>query len=221
MTIRAGAPEAPLDCTLCPRLVEYRAQNAAAHPDWHNAPVESFGDPAARLLIVGLAPGRTGANRTARPFTGDWAGDLLYPTLQTFGFAQGEYDKDGRDDLRLNGAMITNAVRCAPPENKVTGPEANNCRPFLTGRIEALPELCAIIALGTVAHANTLRALGLSASAAKFAHGARHAVEGPAGTIRLFSSYHCSRYNTNTGRLTEAMFHDVFGAARAFIDATA
>ena len=217
MTTRAAAPEPPPDCTLCPRLVEYRAANAAAHPDWHNAPVESFGDPAARLLVVGLAPGRTGANRTARPFTGDWAGDLLYPTLQTFGFAHGEYDTDGADDLRLVGAMITNAVRCAPPQNKVTGDEANNCRPFLTGRIEALSELRAIIALGTVAHANTLRALGLRASAATFGHGAEHEVEGPQGPLRLFDSYHCSRYNTNTGRLTEAMFHDVFRAAKAFV----
>ena len=151
-------PEPPFDCPRCPRLVEYRKQNARNEPDWHNAPVHSFGDTGARLLIVGLAPGRTGANRTARPFTGDWAGDLLYPTLQKFGFARGEYDRDGDDDLRLVEAMITNAVRCVPPENKPTGQECNRCRPFLTARIEELPQLEIILALGGIAHTNTLRA---------------------------------------------------------------
>lgn len=208
-------PEPPFDCPRCPRLVEYRETNAEKEPDWHNAPVHSFGSESARLLIVGLAPGRTGANRTARPFTGDWAGDLLYPTLQKFGFAQGDYDKDGNDDLRLVEAMITNAVRCAPPENKPTGEEANNCRPFLTSRIEALPELEILLALGGIAHNNTLRALGLSASSVKFSHNAWNEVEGPDGRrFKLVDSYHCSRYNTNTGRLTTEMFEEVFAGVR-------
>ena len=209
--------EPAFDCALCPRLVQYRAENQASDPDWHNAPVHSFGDRNARLLIVGLAPGRTGANRTARPFTGDWAGDLLYPTLKEFRFSSGRYDRNGDDDLALDGAMITNAVRCAPPQNKVTGAEANACRPFLAARIAALPALACIIALGTVAHQNTLRALGLKPAHFKFAHGAEHTLEGPYGALTLIDSYHCSRYNTNTGRLTEAMFHDVFRAAKSII----
>lgn len=209
----ATRAEAPRDCPLCPRLVAYRAENASAEPAWHNAPVDSFGDPNARLLIVGLAPGRTGANRTGRPFTGDWAGDLLYATLETFGYARGRYDRRPDDGLQLHDAMITNAVRCAPPENKPTGAEAANCRPFLAARIEALPRLGAIIALGKIAHDNTLRALGARLAAHPFGHAAEHALSGPGGPMRLFDSYHCSRYNTNTGRLTEAMFHDVFRAA--------
>lgn len=209
----ATRAEAPRDCPLCPRLVAYRAENASVEPAWHNAPVDSFGDPNARLLIVGLAPGRTGANRTGRPFTGDWAGDLLYATLETFGYARGRYDRRPDDGLQLHDAMITNAVRCAPPENKPTGAEAANCRPFLAARIEALPRLGAIIALGKIAHDNTLRALGARLAAHPFGHAAEHALSGPGGPMRLFDSYHCSRYNTNTGRLTEAMFHDVFRAA--------
>jgi len=205
--------EAPQDCPLCPRLLEYRRENAALKPAWHNAPVDSFGDPGARLLIVGLAPGRTGANRTGRPFTGDWAGDLLYSTLERFGYARGRYDRRPDDGLSLAGAMITNAVRCAPPENKPTGAEAAACRPFLAARIKALPELEALIALGKIAHDNTLRALGARLAAHPFGHGAAHRLEGPNGPLQLFDSYHCSRYNTNTGRLTEAMFHDVFRAA--------
>ncbi|PWE17954.1 uracil-DNA glycosylase [Marinicauda salina] len=208
-------PEPPLDCALCPRLVAYREANAAAEPDWHNAPVVSFGDAAARLLVVGLAPGRTGANRTARPFTGDWAGDLLYPTLEKFGFARGRYDKDGDDDLRLVGAMITNAVRCVPPENKPVGAECNRCRPYLASRIDALPRLRVLLTLGKIAHDNTVRALGLKLKDHPFGHAASYAVAGPAGPLTLLSSYHCSRYNTNTGRLTEAMFHDVFAEAKA------
>ena len=211
-------PEPPFDRPRCPRLVEYRKQNARNEPDWHNAPVHSFGDTGARLLIVGLAPGRTGANRTARPFTGDWAGDLLYPTLQKFGFARGEYDRDGDDDLRLVEAMITNAVRCVPPENKPTGPEANACRPFLTARITALPRLTAILALGKIAHDNTLKALGHRLKDASFGHGATADLDGPRGPLRLFDSYHCSRYNTNTGRLTEAMFDAVFADIRSWLD---
>jgi uracil-DNA glycosylase family 4 len=218
MTSKPVPAEPAPDCALCPRLVQYRLENIAAEPDWFNGAVPSFGDQNARLLIVGLAPGRGGANRTARPFTGDWAGDLLYPTLETFGFSTGQFDPDGQDDLKLVGAMITNAVRCVPPQNKPIGEEMNKCRPFLTARIEALPRLSTLICLGRVAHENTVKALGYKQSAFTFGHGARHYVEGPNGPLSLFDSYHCSRYNTNTGRLTEAMFHNVFRAARAHLD---
>ncbi len=208
-------PEAARDCALCRRLVAYRQLNARDEPHWFNGAVPSFGDEAARLLIVGLAPGRTGANRTGRPFTGDWAGDLLYPTLAKYGLSTGRFDPDGKDDLRLTGAMITNAVRCVPPQNKPVGEEMSNCRPFLAARIAALPRLKTIITLGRIAHDNTLKALGLKLSACAFGHGARHDIEGPRGPLIMFNSYHCSRYNTNTGRLTEAMFHDVFASACA------
>jgi len=220
MTIKSDTAEPAENCRLCPRLVQYRKENAADEPEWFNGAVPSFGDPNARLLIVGLAPGRGGANRTGRPFTGDWAGDLLYPTLETFRFSSGTFRPDAQDDLRLVQAMITNAVRCVPPQNKPIGSEMNNCRPFLTARIEQLPQLSTLICLGRVAHDNTLKALGLKVSSCTFAHGARHEVSGPNGPLTLFDSYHCSRYNTNTGRLTEAMFHDVFAAARAHIDQT-
>lgn len=209
------AAEPPADCELCPRLVQYRRENQAAEPTWFNGAAPSFGDEEARLLVVGLAPGRGGANRTGRPFTGDWAGDLLYPTLKKYGFSTGTFQQDAQDDLKLVDAIITNAVRCVPPQNKPIGAEMNNCRPFLTARIAALPKLKVLIALGRVAHENTLKALGYKQSAFKFAHGAEHAIEGPQGPLTLINSYHCSRYNTNTGRLTEAMFHDVFAAARA------
>jgi uracil-DNA glycosylase family 4 len=149
---KAVEPEPPRDCPLCPRLVEYRAENADENPDWFNGAAPSFGDVDARLLVVGLAPGRTGANRTGRPFTGDWAGDLLYPTLAKYGFSTGTFDPDGQDDLALKDAMITNAVRCAPPQNKPIGQEMTNCRPFLAARIDALPRLAVMIALGRVAH---------------------------------------------------------------------
>ena len=208
------AAEPPADCELCPRLVQYRRENQAAEPTWFNGAAPSFGDEEARLLVVGLAPGRGGANRTGRPFTGDWAGDLLYPTLEKYGFSTGTFQQDANDDLNLVDAMITNAVRCVPPQNKPIGAEMNNCRPFLTARIAALPKLKVLIALGRVAHENTLKALGYKQSAFKFAHAAEHAIEGPQGPLTLINSYHCSRYNTNTGRLTEAMFHDVFVAAR-------
>ncbi|MCP2679682.1 uracil-DNA glycosylase [Maricaulaceae bacterium NA33B04] len=209
------AAEPPADCELCPRLVQYRRENQAAEPTWFNGAAPSFGDEEARLLVVGLAPGRGGANRTGRPFTGDWAGDLLYPTLEKYGFSTGTFQQDAQDDLKLVDAMITNAVRCVPPQNKPIGAEMNNCRPFLTARIAALPKLKVLIALGRVAHENTLKALGYKQSAFKFAHGAEDAIEAPQGPLTLINSYHCSRYNTNTGRLTEAMFHDVFAAARA------
>jgi uracil-DNA glycosylase family 4 len=203
--------EPPRDCPLCPRLVAYRAANRAAEPLWFNGPAPSFGDPDARLLIVGLAPGRGGANRTGRPFTGDYAGDLLYGTLLDLGLARGVYRADPADGLELRGCLISNAVRCAPPENKPTPDEIATCRPFLAARIAALPRLRAVLALGAVAHASVLRTFGLKAAALPFAHGA----EGQAGAIALFASYHCSRYNTQTGRLTAAMFKDVMTRAQS------
>jgi uracil-DNA glycosylase family 4 len=205
------------DCPLCPRLVAYRGENRAGHPDWFNGPAPSFGDPNARLLVVGLAPGRTGANRTGRPFTGDHAGVLLYETLIKHGFAEGRFEARPDDSLRLIDSMVTNAVRCAPPGNKPTTDEENGCRPFLAARIDALPRLKVIVTLGDVSRRNVLKALGLKASAAAAGHG----TETDAAGYRLFSSYHCSRLNTNTGRLTPAMFSAVFGRVRAYLDGTA
>ncbi len=211
-------PEAPYDCTLCPRLVAYIKEIALAEPTWHNGPVDSFGDETARLLIIGMAPGRGGANRTGRPFTGDGAGDLLYKALAKQGFSIGEFDKNGQDDLRLNDCMITNAVRCVPPQNKPTGEETRNCRPFLVSRLAHLPKVIALFALGRIAHDNIISTLGLRRAAYPFGHGAEHDLHSNGRHYRLFDSYHCSRYNTNTGRLTEAMFDDVFRAVRAFLD---
>lgn len=201
------------DCPLCPRLVEYRRENARKEPGWFNGPAPSFGDPEARLLVAGLAPGRTGANRTGRPFTGDHAGWLLYDTLKKTGFAHGRYDPDGNDDLTLIDCMISNAVRCAPPGNKPTPAEEKTCRPFLQARLAALPRLKVILTLGDVSRRNVLKALGLPASAAPAGHG----VEARVGPYMLLNSYHCSRLNTNTGRLTPAMFEAVFERARALI----
>ncbi len=195
------------NCPLCPRLAAFRARHRAAEPGWHNAPVESFGPLDARLLIVGLAPGLRGANRTGRPFTGDFAGDLLYATLRDFGYAQGRYDARDDDGLVLRDCRIANAVRCVPPENKPVGGEINACRRFLAGEIAAMADLKVILALGGVSHASVLRTLGLRVTAFKFAHGALHRIAG--GTV-IADSYHCSRYNTNTGRLTEEMFRSVF-----------
>ncbi len=211
----SGDPEPGRDCPLCPRLAAFRAENRARFPDWHNAPVASFGPGRARLLVVGLAPGLRGANRTGRPFTGDYAGNLLYETLIRFGFAEGRYEARPDDGLRLTDCRITNAVRCLPPENRPTGAEAKACRPFLAGEIAAFEGLRVIVALGTVAHAAVARALGLRLATTRFAHGAFHSLPGDRW---LADSYHCSRYNTNTGRLTEAMFHDVFRAVRARLD---
>ncbi len=208
-------PEAPKDCPLCPRLVAYREQNARAEPTWFNGAAPSFGDDDARLAIVGLAPGRTGANRTGRPFTGDYAGDLLYGTLKKFGFAEGVYRADPNDGFRLIDAIVTNAVRCAPPENKPTPAEIATCRPFLSARLSALPRLKAILALGSIAHESVLRGHGLRPSAARFSHGAEATL--PTGRI-LISSYHCSRYNTQTRRLTTDMFEAVVARARALIE---
>lgn len=205
-------PDAPRDCPLCPRLVAYREANARAEPAWFNGAAPSFGDPNARLLIVGLAPGRTGANRTGRPFTGDYAGELLYGTLKKLGLAEGEYRADPADGFALKGAMITNAVRCAPPENKPTPEEISTCRPFLIARMAALPKLRAIFALGSIAHESVLRAHGLKPTALRFAHGA----EGEIAEGRvLVSSYHCSRYNTQTRRLTAEMFETAMARAKA------
>lgn len=206
--------EAPRDCRLCPRLAAYRDEVSAKNPDWFNGAVESFGDPDASFLVVGLAPGVTGANRTGRPFTGDYAGDLLYGTLAKFGWANGAFDARPDDGLALTGCMVTNAVRCVPPQNKPVGAEINQCRDFLTARITALPRLRAILCLGTISHQSTVRALGGKVSGFKFAHGARHEIAG----LTLWDSYHCSRYNTNTGRLTPEMFEAVFGAARTEMD---
>ena len=199
--------EAPADCTRCVRLVEFRTANRAMAPGWHNAPVPSFGADEARLLVVGLAPGLRGANRTGRPFTGDYAGELLYQTLIEFGLASGVYAADPADGVRLIDCMISNAVRCVPPENKPTPAEINHCRPFLVARIAALPRLRAVLALGRIAHDSTLRAFGAKLSQFPFAHGARHQIT-PA--LTLFDSFHCSRYNTNTGKLTPVMFKAVF-----------
>lgn len=212
-------PEAPLDCTLCPRLVDYRETNARAEPDWFNAPVPSFGPDDARLLIIGLAPGRMGANRTGRPFTGDWAGDLLYPTLKKFGFSDGDYQSRPDDGVTLKSAMITNAVRCVPPENKPVGAEINACRPFLSSRLEKLPDLRVMITLGKISHDSTVRTLGLKLKDYPFKHAGLYEVTSPwhDRPLHIVSSYHCSRYNTNTGRLTEEMFHNVFRMARDLI----
>ncbi len=205
--------EPSADCSLCPRLVAFRQSARAQFPDWHNAPVKSFGPETARLLIIGLAPGLRGANRTGRPFTGDYAGDLLYATLLKFGFATGEFLARPDDGLALIDCRITNGVRCVPPENKPTPLEIATCRPFLSDTINRMPALSSIVALGRIAHDTTLKALGVPLSRHPFGHGARHEI----GAITLYDSYHCSRYNTNTGVLTTAMFEAVFERIRADI----
>ena len=202
--------EAPRDCPLCPRLVRFRAECRAEHPDWWNAPVPAFGDPQAWLAIVGLAPGKHGANRTGRPFTGDYAGDLLYATLAKFGLSEGIYDQRRDDGLTLTGAIILNAVKCLPPANKPDPIEIATCRPFLEESLKQLPNIRVVIALGQIAHTAASRALGLKPAATKFAHAAEHVAAD--GRI-LLSSYHCSRYNQNTRRLDAAMFEAVFERA--------
>jgi uracil-DNA glycosylase family 4 len=199
----------PRDCLLCPRLAAFREAQRADHPEWFNAPVPSFGDERAELLIVGLAPGLRGANRTGRPFTGDHAGTLLYDTLRKFGFAGGVYDARPDDGLVLHRARITNAVRCVPPQNKPQPAEIATCRRFLAGELAAADRVRAILALGAVAHASVIAALGLRRALFPFGHGRLHAL--PQGGL-LADSYHCSRYNTNTGKLTVAMFEAVFAA---------
>ncbi len=237
-TTSIARPQTPdRECARCPRLAEFRAANRKAFPDWHNAPVAAFGPLDAPLLIVGLAPGLRGANRTGRPFTGDFAGDLLYPTLLGAGLGEGRYGSANDDGVRLTRCRITNAVRCVPPQNKPTGAETKACRGFLRAEIAAMPNLVGLLALGVVAHKSILAAMGRTQSALPFKHGAIHDLgsgggggadgdgkngsggEGPrTAGLWLADSYHCSRYNTNTGRLTEAMFREVFAAVRAKLD---
>jgi uracil-DNA glycosylase family 4 len=210
--VSGSAP--PRDCPRCPRLVAFRNTWREREPAWFNAPVPASGPRDARLLIVGLAPGLRGANRTGRPFTGDYAGDLLYATLLEFGFAHGRYDARPDDGLTLTDCRIANAVHCVPPENKPTPIEINTCRDFLSAAIADMPRLHAIVALGRIAHESTVVALGEKRSRLRFAHGAAH----EAGKLKLFGSYHCSRYNTNTGRLTADMFRAVFAEVRRHLD---
>ena len=206
------------DCPLCPRLVAFRATQREAHPTWHNAPVPTFGA-GARLLIVGLAPGLQGANRTGRPFTGDWAGDLLYETLDGFGLSRGRYAEDPDDGLTLVDVAITNAVRCVPPANKPIGAEIATCRSFLIDTIASQAHLAVVVALGRIAHDSVVRALGQRLAALPFAHAREHRIDrGAEAGLVLIDSYHCSRYNTNTGVLTPAMFRAVFARARALLD---
>ena len=202
--------EAPRDCPLCPRLAAFRQQCRAEHPDWWNAPVPAFGDREAWLAIAGLAPGKQGANRTGRPFTGDYAGELLYATLLQFGLAEGEYRADPHDGLRLTGAVILNAVKCLPPANKPEPSEIATCRTYFEAALANLPNVWVLIALGQIAHVAAARALGLPPASTRFGHGAENVA--PDGRI-LLSSYHCSRYNQNTGRLDAAMFESVFQRA--------
>ena len=202
--------EPPRDCPLCPRLVAFRQTLQAEYPDWWNAPVPVFGDPDAWLVIVGLAPGKHGANRTGRPFTGDYAGELLYATLAKFGLSEGTFDARPDDGLQLRGAILINAVRCLPPENKPTPEEIRTCRPFLEAPLTALPHARVFVALGQIAHQSAVKALGGKLPKAKFGHLAQHRM--PDGRL-LIDSYHCSRYNQNTGRLTASMFEAVFERA--------
>jgi uracil-DNA glycosylase family 4 len=210
--------EAPRDCPLCPRLVAFRHTQRQNEPAWYNGAVPSFGQEnarTARLLIVGLAPGLRGANRTGRPFTGDYAGELLYETLIAYGFARGRYEARPDDGLMLVDCLITNAVRCVPPENKPTPAEIATCRQFLAARIASLPALAAIIVLGRIAHETSILALGQKRANFPFGHGACHLIR---PGLALFDSFHCSRYNTNTGKLTRDMFRSVFAQVRAHLD---
>ncbi|MBV9219188.1 MAG: uracil-DNA glycosylase [Methylobacteriaceae bacterium] len=210
------------DCPLCPRLVDFRSAARERQPTWHNAPVPSFGAGDPVVLIVGLAPGLSGANRTGRPFTGDWAGRLLYETLIAFGLAHGRYEERPDDGLTLDGCLITNAVRCVPPENRPTPAEIATCRHYLAMTMAGLLRLRGVVALGRIAHDSVLRALGARPTRFAFAHGAEHRLLDPDGrAITVFDSYHCSRYNTNTGVLTAEMFQAVFSRVRAFIDRSA
>ena len=203
------------NCPLCPRLVAFREEARAREPTWFNSPVPPFGDPDGRLLIVGLAPGMQGANRTGRPFTGDYAGDLLYATLLEYGFASGVYQARPDDGFKLVDCRIGNSVHCVPPQNKPLPIEINTCRPFLAATVATMPRLRAILPLGRIAHDSVLKVLGLRAAAAPFAHGAIH----QAGAVKIYDSYHCSRYNTNTRVLTPDMFRSVFAKVRADLDA--
>lgn len=213
--IIAPAALPPRDCPCCRRLAGFREMQRKIHPEWFNAPVPPFGDQEAELLIVGLAPGLRGANRTGRPFTGDYAGGLLYDTLRKFGFAKGDYDARPDDGLRLHRARITNAVRCVPPQNRPEPGEIANCARFLAAEIAGMPRIRAILALGAIAHQSVLTALGLRRGFFPFAHGRVHAL--PSGLL-LVDSYHCSRLNTNTGRLSAAMFESVFATLSRRLD---
>lgn len=211
MTAAALKPEH--DCQKCPRLAAFRADNKIKFPDKFNAPVPSFGELDAALLVVGLAPGLKGANFSGRPFTGDYAGDLLYDTLLKYGFAEGVYQKRADDGLHLKNCRITNAVRCVPPENKPVGPEINQCLNFLRGEIAAMKNLKVLVTLGSIAHNAVIKTLKGKASAHKFGHGNTHSL----GGVTVLNSYHCSRYNTQTKRLTDAMFHEIFVKARTLL----
>ena len=205
-------PIAPThDCPLCPRLMAFRHEQRAKHPDWFNAPVPCFGPRDAAIAIAGLAPGLQGANRTGRPFTGDWAGDLLYDTLLQLKLAKGVYEERADDSLELVNCRIVNSVRCVPPQNKPEPLEINTCRQFLISELEHMPRLKIILALGKIAHDSVLRTYGKKISAHPFKHGGVYDL----GPVKLISSYHCSRYNTNTGVLTTEMFEDVVGKAKA------
>ncbi len=204
------------NCGFCLRLADFRRQNQKKFPHYFNAPVPSFGNPLAKFLIVGMAPGLNGANQTGRPFTNDYAGDILYPALKKHGFASGTYLKRADDGFELTSARVTNAVRCVPPQNKVVAEEVNNCRPFLQNEIAAMPNLKIILTLGTVAHNALLSALGYKKSAFKFAHGAKHLLA--KDNLLLFDSYHTSRYNINTGVLTDDMFDKVIANIREELD---
>jgi uracil-DNA glycosylase family 4 len=210
--VRVKKPLAPPhDCPLCPRLVAFRKDNRRQHPDWFNAPVPNFGPLTARLLIAGLAPGLQGANRTGRPFTGDWAGDLLYDTLLKLGLAKGVYEERADDTLELVDCRIANSVHCVPPQNKPLPVEIKTCRQFLHSELETLPNVKVILALGKIAHDSVCDALGVKKSAHPFKHGVSYDL----GKFTLISSYHCSRYNTNTGVLTIEMFENVVAKAKA------
>ncbi len=202
------------DCRLCPRLAEFRGQQREARPDWHNAPVPRYGSPDARLLVVGLAPGLRGANRTGRPFTGDGAGEPLYAALSAFGFAKGTYEARPDDGLRLVDCAVTNAVRCVPPQNRPNGAEIRTCRAFLERDIRTLARLRIVLALGRIAHESAVRTLGARPGEVPFRHGGRHRI----GSLVLYASYHCSRYNMNTRRLTVEEFRSVFARIRAELD---
>lgn len=208
---------APYSCRKCPRLAKFIDEQKQALPSYYNGPVPNFFSPDPKLIVIGLAPGLHGANQTGRPFTGDWAGDLLYAAMMEYGFARGTYDKRADDGLELIDAVITNAVRCVPPHNKPVGTEINTCREhFLKPQLDAMPELKVMLCLGKISHDSTARALGLKLSTHKFSHGAEYA---DWSGRTLLSSYHCSRYNTNTRRLTEEMFFDIFARAREICDA--
>ena len=217
--MNSSSADPDYDCAICPRLREFILTHRSRNPDWHNAPVDTWvatsGDSAVQLLIAGLAPGLKGANRTGRPFTGDFAGDLLYGTLLKFGFAEGMFKADPNDGLELKSCAITNVVRCVPPENKPVASEINSCRGFLVRTIRRFPNLKAIVTLGKISHDSVVRSLDGRVAATPFGHNLAQDVSG----YRIFSSYHCSRYNTNTGRLTEEMFDAVFNDIRQYLTA--